>query len=139
MTESPATDAQLRRLFGLFNDLGVTSRQERLTYFQTVLHGGVSSSRELTAGEASRLIEALEAEVLFSDSRRSLEAAEIAKQARRRELLDALAGRLPGGEASESGGFDSGARRALPAAPETHELTLAEVLRTGEADAGRSI
>lgn len=79
------------------------TERERLACFQRVLHGGVSSSTGLTASEASILIEELEVEVLLSNPRRTLEAAQVSKEPRRpRDLLDALTDRLPTGEPSES-------------------------------------
>jgi hypothetical protein len=40
VTQTPATDAQLRKLFSLFGEAGITERAERVAYFQRVLHGG---------------------------------------------------------------------------------------------------
>jgi hypothetical protein len=69
-----------------------------------------------------------------------LDAAQVSKEQRRRDLLDALSGRRSAAETiGSSGSFDGGARRALPATSESHEQTLTRVLRTGEANAGHSI
>jgi hypothetical protein len=142
MSEPAASDSQLRRLFALFDELGVTSREERLTYFQAVVRDSrPSSSLELTGTEAARLIAGLEAEVLSGDPARSLEAASASKELRRRDLIDTLTGRRPAGtaEATGSGSFDWGARRSPPPTPETPSETLTRVLKSGEADVGPSI
>lgn len=63
-------------------------------------------------------------------------------------LVDAVAQRVvdrlkddaePEPEPRPRGGFDGGTRQSVPLPPETHEETLARLLRTGEANAGRSL
>jgi hypothetical protein len=140
VSDAPATDQQLRRLFALFGEAGITERDDRIEYFRRVLHGGLSSSKELTVSEAGRLIDQLEADVLFNDPRRIFEAARARKMLGKRDLLDALSGRRPtGGEAARSGSFDGGARSPTPAPPEAHEETLPRVLRTRESNVGRRL
>jgi hypothetical protein len=62
------------------------------------------------------------------------------KQLRKRDLLAALSGRPPTGEAVGSpGSFDGGARRNSLPVEETHEELLARVLVSREADVGRAL
>jgi hypothetical protein len=58
----PATDQQLKKMFALFRDKGIQDRQSRLAYSQLMLGRTIDSSKELTAVDAGRLIDALEAE-----------------------------------------------------------------------------
>ena len=57
----PITEAQMRKVFALFGEKGITDRDERLEYSKGVVGRSIGSSRELTSLEASRLIEALAA------------------------------------------------------------------------------
>ena len=54
------TDAQLRNIGRLLGALGVTDRAERLAYTSAAVNRDVSSSKELTKQEASKLIDLLE-------------------------------------------------------------------------------
>lgn len=56
----PASDAQLRAMFVLFDELGIADRGERLDYFKRVLADRPSSSKELMREDASVVIAALE-------------------------------------------------------------------------------
>ncbi|MDA8311458.1 MAG: ERF family protein [Actinomycetota bacterium] len=62
-TGEAITEAQLRKVLALFNDLGILNRTERLDYTRTVVGRDVGSSRELTKKEASALIEAISSDV----------------------------------------------------------------------------
>jgi hypothetical protein len=65
-----------------------------------------------------------------------------AQAARKRALVDALTRRAPRPRDERgrftSSGLDGGARQT-PERPETHEQTLIDVLRSGEADSGASL
>jgi hypothetical protein len=55
------TDAQLRRLFGLYQEAGITDRAERLAHMRRVLDDrNLGSASELSEGQVSELIGALE-------------------------------------------------------------------------------
>jgi hypothetical protein len=56
-----ASRGQLNRLLGLYRNRGVTDRAERLQHASSVLGRVLTSSSELTADEAQRVIDALEA------------------------------------------------------------------------------
>jgi hypothetical protein len=67
-----------------------------------------------------------------------LDAIAAAQEAQRRTLVDALTGRnvqMPPGATT---GLDGGARQT-PERPKTHEQTLIDVLRSGEANAGTNL
>lgn len=55
-----ATDAQMRRMFALFNERGFTGRDERLAFSTTILGRPIESAKDLTMEEASRLMDAIE-------------------------------------------------------------------------------
>jgi hypothetical protein len=57
----PITEAQMRKMFALFGEKGVTDRDERHAYTESVIGRSIGSSRDLTSLEASRMIEALDA------------------------------------------------------------------------------
>jgi hypothetical protein len=63
-TEPLATAAQLRMLFALCQQVGLTNRDERLAACARVLGREVPTSKTLTRGEASRVIDHLQAERL---------------------------------------------------------------------------
>jgi hypothetical protein len=60
-TEPLATDAYRRKIFALMRNTGLEGREERLDYTSAIIGREIQSSNELTIGEASKLIEALEA------------------------------------------------------------------------------
>ena len=67
-TEDPAspdgiTDAQSRKMHAAFNDLGITDREQRLGYCTNLIGRQIETSKELTRDEASRVIDALEADL----------------------------------------------------------------------------
>jgi hypothetical protein len=67
MPADPATPdgpsrAQLAMMFALFGQKGPTEREERLAYCERVLDRKIGSSKELSALDVSRIIEALNAE-----------------------------------------------------------------------------
>jgi hypothetical protein len=66
-----------------------------------------------------------------------LDAARVARETRRRALVDAALGRTQTPAAATTG-LDGGARQT-PERPETHDQTLARVLRTGEANVGANL
>lgn len=55
------TDAQLRKLHAAFNDAGISDREERLAFASSVVGRDLGSSKDLTKGEAARVIDWLEA------------------------------------------------------------------------------
>lgn len=57
--EPPITDAQMKALHASFNDHGITDRDERLAYCTEVTQRDLTSSKDLTKEEASRLIDLL--------------------------------------------------------------------------------
>ena len=57
------TEAQSRKLFALFGERGITDRDERLAYTIDAIGHDIGSATELTASEASMLIERLAAEI----------------------------------------------------------------------------
>jgi hypothetical protein len=65
---------------------------------------------------------------------------EVEKRARKRELYLLLTGQVPARDPSSGRfvGFDGGARTSVPVT-ESHEQTLARVLKTGEANAGHKL
>ncbi len=56
------TDAQMKALHASFNDAGITDRDLRLDYASNLIGRPLATSKELTAAEASRVIDALKAE-----------------------------------------------------------------------------
>ena len=54
------TDPQRRKMHALFNERGVEQREPRLAYCTTVVGRTVETSNDLTAEEASKIIDALE-------------------------------------------------------------------------------
>ena len=65
--EAPATqlrtEAQKRKMHALFNEHGITDRDERMAYTTDCIGREVASSNELTKDEAGKLIDELEATV----------------------------------------------------------------------------
>jgi hypothetical protein len=57
----PITDPQLRMLHASYTQIGITDRQERLDFAAATVGRQIESSKDLTKGEASRLIDALAA------------------------------------------------------------------------------
>jgi hypothetical protein len=51
------TDGQLKRMMAHFNEMGVTDRDERLAYVTAITRRTIVSSRELTRGEAVKVID----------------------------------------------------------------------------------
>lgn len=56
MKDQPADDKQHRRMHALWRDAGIADRDERLAYTAEWIGREVESSKELTAGDADRLI-----------------------------------------------------------------------------------
>lgn len=56
------TDPQMAKMHASFNDVGITERDDRLAYAAQVIGRDVTTSKELTVGEASAVIEALVAD-----------------------------------------------------------------------------
>lgn len=59
-SEAPATgpsEAQNRLMHRMFGDLGITDRAERLEFTSAIVGRVLTSSTELTRGDASRLID----------------------------------------------------------------------------------
>lgn len=54
------SDPQSRRLHQLFNQAGITNRDERLAYTAEIVRRDITSSKELTQGEARLVIETLD-------------------------------------------------------------------------------
>jgi hypothetical protein len=54
------TDAQLRKMMAQFGELGITDRDERLAVVEAVIGHSVGSSKELTKGEASTVVDYLD-------------------------------------------------------------------------------
>jgi len=61
------SDAQLRKLMAMFNQLGIRDRDARLAWANEHLDRQISSANELTISEASQLIEQLQAETEHGD------------------------------------------------------------------------
>lgn len=59
---SPITDPQMAKMHACFNDVGITERDDRLAYAAEVIGRDITTSKELTVGEASAVIEALVAD-----------------------------------------------------------------------------
>ena len=59
--ERPASEAQMRRMFALFNERGFDDRDYRLRFASQVLGRDIESARDLTMSEASQLMDAIEA------------------------------------------------------------------------------
>ena len=57
----PITEPQLRMLHASYSQIGITDRQERLDFAAATVGRRIESSKDLTKGEASRLIDALAA------------------------------------------------------------------------------
>jgi hypothetical protein len=86
---SKPSDAQLRRLFMLYDEIGVTDRAERLAHMRRVLEDdSIGSTTELSETRVSTLIAALES----APERLFISAAE-AKAQKRTNLFKALGGR----------------------------------------------
>lgn len=51
------TDAQLKRMMAHFNEMGVSDREERLAYVTAIVRRTIVSSKELTRGEAVKVID----------------------------------------------------------------------------------
>lgn len=51
------TDAQLKRMMAHFNEMGISDREERLAYVTAITRRTIESSRELTRGEAVKVID----------------------------------------------------------------------------------
>jgi hypothetical protein len=90
--------AQLGMLFALFNEKGITERDERLAWSERELDRKISSSKELSSLDVSRLIEALKA----LEPAKPAAAPEPADElpADEQAVLDALATELDGTEVS---------------------------------------
>jgi hypothetical protein len=67
-----------------------------------------------------------------------LDAVRASQEARRRALVDAVTGRNVRMPAGTTTGLDGGARQT-PERPKTHQQTLIDVLRSGEANAGTNL
>jgi hypothetical protein len=67
-----------------------------------------------------------------------LDAVRASQEARRRAIVDAALGRNVRMPAGATTGLDGGARQTPAPKPPTHEQTLTDVLRSGEANAGAS-
>jgi hypothetical protein len=86
---SKPTDAQLHRLFALYQEIGIAERAERLSHMRRTLEDdALSSASELSAAQASTLIATLE-----GNPRRMFLSAAEAKAQKRTRLLNALSGR----------------------------------------------
>ncbi len=59
----PASREQITKIQAQFSDLGITDRSERLVRAMNVADRDLTSSNELTKAEASKLIEALDADL----------------------------------------------------------------------------
>lgn len=112
----------------------------------TFLTGETVEQVEESARELAKLIKAHESQESPAAPAADLFAGTgAAKAERQRALMGVLTGRPEQrrdeyGRFASGSGFDGGARGSLPArAPETHDQTLSRVLRTGEANAGRSL
>lgn len=66
------TKPQQQKMHALFNEQGITDRTDRLNYTSGVIGRDVSSSNDLTAAEASQLIEHLVANATPADSHEAL-------------------------------------------------------------------
>jgi hypothetical protein len=106
--EPLATDAHKRRIFATMRDLGMTAgdsgRDERLAYCSRVVGREITSSNELTIGEASKLIEQLEAD-------------KAAKAAGERAFLDELRETLDAAPVDEPPDGEPAPAEPEPAAP----------------------
>jgi hypothetical protein len=60
---APASRDQITKIQAQFSDLGIKDREQRLAYAGGVISRGIESSNDLTKAEASRLIEALDADL----------------------------------------------------------------------------
>ncbi len=60
--EPSLTDAQGRAMHAAFRDAGITDRDQRLAYCANLIGRPLTSSKDLTVGEASRVIDALKAD-----------------------------------------------------------------------------
>lgn len=60
--EPSLTDAQGRAMHAAFRDAGITDRDQRLAYCANLIGRPLTSSKYLTVGEASRVIDALKAD-----------------------------------------------------------------------------
>jgi len=58
--ERPASEAQMRRMFALFNERGFDDRDYRLRFASQVIGRPIESARDLTMSEASQLMDAIE-------------------------------------------------------------------------------
>ena len=57
----PITEPQLRMIHASYSQIGITDRQERLDFAAATIGRQIESSKDMTKGEASRLIDALAA------------------------------------------------------------------------------
>jgi hypothetical protein len=92
----PITEAQMRKMFALFAEKGITDRQERHDYTESVIGRKIESSRDLSALEASRLIEELAG--LTPPAERELPPGEQAFIDEAKELFDAAETSQEGGQ-----------------------------------------
>jgi len=60
---APITPEQLKKLHASFNEAGITARETRLEYASNIAGRALESSSDLTKAEASKVIEALAADV----------------------------------------------------------------------------
>lgn len=58
----PVTDKQLRAIHATFRDMGISERNVRMAYASNVLGRDLPSSKDMTAAEASRLLEVMKDE-----------------------------------------------------------------------------
>jgi hypothetical protein len=58
-TSGPASSPQVKKIQALFTGKGITDRDDKLNYLSEFLQRPIESSKELTASEASRVIESL--------------------------------------------------------------------------------
>jgi hypothetical protein len=86
-----ASDAQVRMMFALFNELGL-DRDQRLAFIVEELDENVSSSSEMSAAEVHRIIDRLDEELRHDPSKLFSNAAR-AKARKRRDLLRGLGAR----------------------------------------------
>jgi hypothetical protein len=64
---SSITPDQSKKLHASFNDLGITDREQRLAYCTNLIGRDVTTSNDLTKDEASRVIDALEQDLVDAE------------------------------------------------------------------------